>query len=62
MSLVVLATQAEMDLVLASSQNTTQGEVATSAIEDVLKSSAINKLEFNTANARIIAMKQGLKY
>lgn len=58
----VLAVQAGMDLILASAQNTTQGEVATNAISEALDKGSIKQEDFASASARIIALRRGLKY
>lgn len=58
----LLASEAGMDLILASAQNATQGEIATNAISEALAKGFLNKEEFAAATARIVSVRRGLRY
>jgi beta-glucosidase-like glycosyl hydrolase len=58
----VLATQAGMDLILASARNVTQGEVIVDALAQALENGDVDRGEFNAATARILALRRGLKH
>lgn len=56
----VLASQAGMDIVLASQQNVTEGEAATTAIAAALADGSLSIEVFAEATERIISLRRGL--
>ncbi|RHZ68786.1 hypothetical protein CDV55_107111 [Aspergillus turcosus] len=57
----VLATQAGMDLILASARNVTQGEAIVDALTQALENGELDKAEFDAGTARIMALREAFK-